>query len=289
MKCYYHRVDFDGECSAAIVKLKYSNCTLMPVNYGDPIDFSDVMTNEQVWIVDFSFPSDKMRELVEKVGPYNVTWIDHHKTSIEKAEFPNLPGVRQIGQAACELTWNIVNPDQTMPLAVKLLGRYDVWDLQHKDYTFAFQCGMRANKTNPLTHLDFWEKLLNADVKAPGGTTNNLFYKLLADGAIIYQYEQVVNAEDSKVFCFESELDGHSAICVNRPRTSSAFFDEMLKEKEYDLQIVFWRKKSYWKISLYSVTAGIDVSAIASKYGGGGHKGAAGFECKKLPFDIGEE
>jgi nanoRNase/pAp phosphatase (c-di-AMP/oligoRNAs hydrolase) len=37
-----------------------------------------------------------------------------------------------------------------------------------------------------------------------------------------------------------------------------------------------------WIISLYS--RNIDVSEIAKKYGGGGHKGAAGFHCKDLPF-----
>ena len=28
----------------------------------------------------------------------------------------------------------------------------------------------------------------------------------------------------------------------------------------------------------------IDCSEIAKKYGGGGHKQAAGFQCKELPF-----
>jgi nanoRNase/pAp phosphatase (c-di-AMP/oligoRNAs hydrolase) len=37
-----------------------------------------------------------------------------------------------------------------------------------------------------------------------------------------------------------------------------------------------------YTVSLYSKT--VDVSEIAKKYGGGGHKGAAGFQCKKLPF-----
>ena len=35
-------------------------------------------------------------------------------------------------------------------------------------------------------------------------------------------------------------------------------------------------------ISLYSEV--VDVSEIAKKYGGGGHKGASGFHCKQLPF-----
>ena len=37
-----------------------------------------------------------------------------------------------------------------------------------------------------------------------------------------------------------------------------------------------------WTVSLYSTS--VDVSEIAKKYGGGGHKGASGFHCKELPF-----
>jgi nanoRNase/pAp phosphatase (c-di-AMP/oligoRNAs hydrolase) len=48
---------------------------------------------------------------------------------------------------------------------------------------------------------------------------------------------------------------------------------------------------SQYTVSLYSET--IDVSVIAKKHGGGGHKGAAGFVCPKLPFHshkkLGEE
>ena len=39
----------------------------------------------------------------------------------------------------------------------------------------------------------------------------------------------------------------------------------------------------FHKVSLRSKT--IDVSKIALKYGGGGHKEAAGFECVKLPWE----
>jgi nanoRNase/pAp phosphatase (c-di-AMP/oligoRNAs hydrolase) len=40
-------------------------------------------------------------------------------------------------------------------------------------------------------------------------------------------------------------------------------------------------------VSLYSTRDDIDCGAIAKTYGGGGHKGAAGFQCDTLPFPIG--
>ena len=46
-----------------------------------------------------------------------------------------------------------------------------------------------------------------------------------------------------------------------------------------------WRK-GQWTVSLYSTKSDIDVSIIAKNYGGGGHKGASGFQCKELPFKL---
>lgn len=55
----------------------------------------------------------------------------------------------------------------------------------------------------------------------------------------------------------------------------------------YDLMITFCRRKDkLWNVSLYSTKPEIDCGAICKAFGGGGHKGAAGFQCKELPFII---
>lgn len=41
----------------------------------------------------------------------------------------------------------------------------------------------------------------------------------------------------------------------------------------------------YWRVSLYSTKPEVDCGAIAKLLGGGGHRGAAGFICEKLPWD----
>ena len=54
----------------------------------------------------------------------------------------------------------------------------------------------------------------------------------------------------------------------------------------YDLMITFVRRKDkLWNVSLYSTKDHIDCGSIAKSFGGGGHKGAAGFQCKDLPFN----
>ena len=55
----------------------------------------------------------------------------------------------------------------------------------------------------------------------------------------------------------------------------------------YDLMITFVRRKDkLWNVSLYSTKEDVDCGAICKSFGGGGHKGAAGFQVKELPFEI---
>ena len=68
---------------------------------------------------------------------------------------------------------------------------------------------------------------------------------------------------------------------VNRARVSSDRFEGRIHE--YPIVIAYYWDGGRWKISLYSEK--VDVSEIAKAYGGGGHKGAAGFQCGALPFD----
>lgn len=53
-------------------------------------------------------------------------------------------------------------------------------------------------------------------------------------------------------------------------------------EGEYDLYIGFSFNGESWTYSIRSNKDSVDCSEIASNYGGGGHKGAAGFRSKEL-------
>ena len=182
--CFYHRADFDGVCSAAIVKKFVPDCELYGIDYGDPFPWDKVMDGPQVsaaeleagsglprrrvYMVDFSLKPDEMKRLNECC---DLAWIDHHKSAIEacKAVLPaDLPGLRLSSKAACELVWgwfeenhcadDAVHPfvpdfhvprrfcTCNLPEAVHLLGRYDVWDAENPDWPRieAFQFGMRT-------------------------------------------------------------------------------------------------------------------------------------------------
>ncbi len=126
MLCFYHRADFDGKASAAIVAQKHPEVELIGIDYGDPFPWDRVQLNDIVFMVDFSLSRKEMDELDDRC---HLVWIDHHKTALEwiaKSEH-QFKGKREVGKAGCELTWQYCFPELPMPDAVKYLGRYDVW------------------------------------------------------------------------------------------------------------------------------------------------------------------
>ncbi len=69
---------------------------------------------------------------------------------------------------------------------------------------------------------------------------------------------------------------------MNLHMFGSLAFNELMFD--YPICIGFVYDGKQYTVGLYSRE--IDVSEIAKKYDGGGHKGAAGFVCKELPFKI---
>ena len=63
-------------------------------------------------------------------------------------------------------------------------------------------------------------------------------------------------------------------------------FSSIWNPEKYDAMLTFGYRKGQWTVSLYSDRDDVDVSVIAKNRGGGGHKGASGFQCKELPFEL---
>lgn len=269
--CVYHKADLDGQCSAAIIALEHPDCFLVPMQYGDSLDLLTSLTEgcvegDMIYIVDFNLPIQVCREYISR--GIDVIWVDHHKTAIDAAEKEgfNPRGLRRIGDAACVLTWEYFNGAEP-PRVVRLLGEYDVRRLT--DEVIALQYGMRqqgftANPKDPL-----WEELLKEMLPLDA---------IMAEGRSIYQYITTENARHAKTKCFTAVIDGLVWLCANHGPANSQFFDSIYDPRKHDLMCKFYLNSACrWLFSLYSTKPEIDVSEIAKRYGGGGHRGAAGF------------
>lgn len=78
--CLYHKKCSDGAASAWVVKHKFPNAILIPIDYGDPIP-NDI-DHSDLYIVDFSLTSAAWyEEAVSRVR--RLTVIDHHATAAQ--------------------------------------------------------------------------------------------------------------------------------------------------------------------------------------------------------------
>lgn len=275
MKTFYHGCDFDGKCSAAIVKLKHPECKLIPINYGDEFPWNSIEEGEEVWMVDFTIePNEDMWKLA-KIA--DLTWIDHHKTAIEWSIASGFgktcKGLRMLEYSGCELTWQYINNDE-LPEAVMLLGRYDVWD--HRDErVLPFQYGMQY-EAEPPDNWFWWGTLLGYDEEVK---------PIVEVGKICQEYQEqgfAITCEQA----FDLEWEGLKWCAINGPYRGSMVHKSRFDKAKHDAMLGFWWNGKCWTFSLTTDKEGIVVSDVAKKYHGGGHKQAAGFQAAELPFKL---
>ena len=294
MKCFYH-VDDDGKCAAFWVYLSAGiydgyedDSEFIPINYGIAFPFEKIRHNEQVYIVDYSIMPDEMKKLLGITK--DVTWIDHHKSAIERYTDFEIPirGIRYDGVAGCMLTYcwlhhmtergcgdpkefNI-SMTEDAPMFTKYIADYDVWTFEYGDDTKYFHMGFDAYDKSPDNEI--WYNLLD----------NGAEKKYIEEGKVIIKYRDNFAKEYCVSKGFETEFEGYKVYSMIVGLVGSDWF-KSVDDGSYDILMPFSfnGRNGTWTYSMYSKT--VDVSEIAKKYGGGGHMGAAGFNASKLIFE----
>lgn len=298
----YHRSDLDGICSREIAhKFLGNTADYLGFEYGD--DLPQLAAYQTVYLIDISLPPGVMALHASKL-----IWIDHHQSAIEAMKSVSINGYRIDGVAACRLAYQWfareaidntkqgVNPlpvkeDYTSiptkvvePRAVELLGRYDIWDKRLSEVDL-FQLGMQAQSAPD------WHLLLQPPDSAGSGAEHVLPHYLdtiLQEGRAIQAYTEVTSAQIVIERGFDVTFEGLRFRALNIARCNSMTFLAALKPEHDGCLGYFWDGKK-WKFSLYGVPGkpDVDLSKIASKYGGGGHKQACGGFFKQLPPEFG--
>lgn len=285
----YHSADFDGIFCYRIAKwFMAEDATYIgwdhgqePIVIDEPHELALVMDLPPTCVANF----DKLENLV---------WIDHHRSAIEEFEKShNLAGYRIDGVAACRLAWQwftrwnadgeqpsnlptkeeFVNRTVSESLAVRLAGEYDVWD--HRDErAMPFQLGL---KSRPVEELPWGDMLREHGHLAAS--------ELIAAGRTIHGYFKNENAVLMKDRGFLIEMDGLRFLAVNAGQRGSGIFESMdVPETGHDALMAFGYMNGQWTVSLYHAKhrTDLDLSRIAVKHGGGGHKGACGFRVQDI-------
>jgi oligoribonuclease NrnB/cAMP/cGMP phosphodiesterase (DHH superfamily) len=290
----YHSADFDGLFCREIARKFLPDAELIGWDFSDaPIKFPN---DGQVYVLDLS-PDvfDREASLIENARHI---WIDHHKSSIEKWS-PQIPGYRIDGVSACRLAWqwftgfsntfgndkpqkaDYFNRRVTEPLAVRLAGEYDIWD-KRDPRAELLQHGLRSRELDS----SWWSHLL--EIPSPENQQGeNTIASLLDAGSVIQYAKTKENESIIKHMGFTIQFEGLTFLACNHARYNSFLFTAGLKP-EHDACFGFKYSKGQWEVSLYHAPGKEhhDLSQIAVKYGGGGHRGACGFRILKLPFAV---
>lgn len=268
----YHGNCLDGFTSAWVIWTKHKDWEFYAAKHGDaPPDNID---NRIVYMVDFSYKRPVILEMAAKAN--RIFIIDHHKTA--EADLVDLPENVYVNfdmtHSGAHLTWDYFYPDKYTPDLVKYVEDRDIWKFQYAE-------------TKAINEYLFGQEY--------DFSNWNLISKALEDedfrADIINIGEALLDkqAKMTEELCknkFRYKIDNHEVWVVNLPYNYSSDAGHLLCQGEPFAATYYYDGEGY-VFSLRSDDNGLDVSEIAKKYGGGGHKHAAGFKLKSpmLIFD----
>lgn len=305
----HHGIDLDGWASGAIIIKKLDETAgglkelgrfgasfndgtevdFLPWVYGDSIP--DVENYDTVFVCDLGL---KPEQLLAMNNDSEVIWIDHHKSAIEEWRlyctrfgFIEIPGLRSSKRAACELTWEYLY-DQVgdiMPREVNFLGLYD--SFRHKgtedeQMVMEYQFGARAVAN------DLWSTY---ELLFTGGRLRNRLEVIYSGKEILrYLSMEAISAVNNGFAYTVIDINGnhYKALVINKERFNPSNFKVDYHSSGYDVCISFHYvgHLDTYSFSVYNENGEVDCSLIAENYGGGGHKGAAGFMLDDLWFNM---
>ncbi|MBI5401631.1 hypothetical protein HZB05_02265 [Candidatus Wolfebacteria bacterium] len=231
------------------------------------------LKNKIVYFVDFCYTNPKVMEKIFKENK-QVVIIDHHVSQIDVAKKFSTEFVYGDKNSGSVLTWKYFHPGKPAPRFLRHIEDIDLWKFK-LPHTKEFIASIEASDCN----FSSWDKYV-ADFENPKKRK-----KYLEEGKAIVKYQNYLvklfgNAARPVV------IDGQKAFAINSAILDSELGNYLYRKHKAIGIVWYYKNGKEIKVSLRSGD-GIDVSKIAKKFGGGGHKAASGFMYKvnfKFPW-----
>lgn len=218
------------------------------------------INGKDVYTVDFCYGDDALKKILSEVR--SLTVIDHHISRREAVT--SLPGsVYGADHSGAVLAWQYFHPKKKVPKLLRYIEDMDLW---------RFRLAYTREFTEFLESYDFdfalWNKL------ARGCEQKDTFKKYILEGRALVRH---INKEIKKALknAEEIKFEGYKCLMANS-QSHVSYIGNKLVEKHPPVAIIWSRRGGKTIVSLRSDGV-VDVAKIAQKYGGGGHKAAAGF------------
>ena len=267
----HHGNCFDGFSAAWVARQRFPNCELVPAVYGHSSS-PPVVDGRDVYIIDYSYPRDVMIEMNEKAASLVV--LDHH-ASVEK----DCEGLSfctfDMHRSGAGMAWDYFFEGEDRPHWINLIEDRDLWTFRYED-TKAFHAYVASI---PMT-LENWTKVNNSDLMP-----------MITAGRGVLRYISVYVDNVVKTANMAFMDDEHAVAVANAPYLNCSEVGHALLEKfpEARFACTYYQHHcengAVWRYSLRS-RGDFDVSEVALKYGGGGHKDSAGFSSSQMVLDV---
>ncbi|MHB1563928.1 MAG: DHHA1 domain-containing protein [Leptospirillum sp.] len=271
---FYHQDCSDGFGAALSAWLRHEGkkpITLTPLSYGDPLP--SLPSGSDVYILDFSLPVTVFLEL--RKNNLRVSMIDHHQTAQENygktfEEDPDI--IFDMNHSGAALAWLHFHPGTELPALIRYIEDKDLW-------RWNLPGSLEINSALASYPMDFalWNRFLVELESSPPENTD-----LYKEGSAILRYQGRLLDQAIRNTGTLGRLDGGEVgFFVNSPILNSEIGG---RAKTLNNMVGIWSVKPDGRVSysLRSSESGPDVSRIAQRFGGGGHKRAAGFIVDRI-------
>jgi len=261
----YHENCPDGFGAAWAAWMKFKNKATYIAT--EPHVFpQEEFKGREIYIVDNSFDKKTLEKLISKNK--KVVVLDHHKSAQADVEaFPQ--NVFDNNHSGAVLSWNYFHPKKKIPMLLRYVEDGDLWHfkLPNTEYIRSY---IYAHSYDFSVWSKLSKELENTKTRKQG----------IEKGKAINDYfDQIVDELVKKAD--RVRLGSFSVFAVNSSsKKVVSKIGHVLAERTKSFGIVWYISNGMLYVSLRSVGS-FDVSKIVARFGGGGHKNAAGF-C--IPF-----
>ena len=258
----YHADCSDGFGAAyAAWKLLGNRAEYYACKHGSP---PPDVSGKVVAILDFSFDNTTTKQMIEDSEGLIV--IDHHKSAI--VELHDISNTHfDMTKSGAILSWEFFHPGKEPPKFIRYIQDRDLWkwELEYsKEFSAAFD----------MVPFDFEEFEKFED--------DSVFDDAAKRGSYILAYSKTV----IKKVCEKASSRKYNdldVLVVNSSHWMSEIGARLSPDCDFAIIWYYDHEDLNIKVSLRSFHEYVDVSEIAKRFGGGGHKKAAGFQ---LPGDM---
>lgn len=263
----YHGNCIDGFTAAWALARSgkpWNEAELFPAKYGG--ELPDVRGRDVV-MVDFCVPRDRLLGLEKQASTFMV--FDHHETAQEACQGLDFC-IFDMERSGAGLAWDF-SMGVPRHWLIDAVEDRDLWRF-NLDMTKEIHAYLATQEQT----LDAWDRIAAcgaSDIAALGA------------GALAYLDAYVRNMRSRWSYRM---IAGYMAPCVNAPYMGISELVGAIAEDNPECPFAMgWSMESHGRFAYSLRSRGdFDVSAIATLFGGGGHKNAAGFSAPEPPWQL---